>query len=204
MEQVRAFVAIGLGEELKSEVATVQRKLQDAAAKRQVRWLVRWVAPQNIHLTLKFLGEVEAARIPDLTTALQGSADNIESFTLTVRDLGCFPSTKRPNVVWAGLDGQLPSLAEFARRIEDAFSALGFPREARLFSPHLTLGRIKREARPPERAAIGATVEQLGSLDLGIIAARAVLLIRSDLNPEGPIYTTLATVQLYDPLPRPP
>jgi 2'-5' RNA ligase len=204
MERVRAFVAIGLGEELKRELVAIQRRLGEAAIKRQIRWLVRWVAPQNIHLTLKFLGEVDAARIPELTTALHGATENIESFTLTVRDLGCFPSAKRPNVIWAGLNGQLPSLVEFARRVEDAFGALGFPREARPFSPHLTLGRIKREARPPERAAIGETVEQFAAKELGIIAARAVHLIRSDLKPDGPIYSTLSTVKLHDPLPRPP
>jgi 2'-5' RNA ligase len=202
MESIRAFVAIGLGEELKRTLLAVQRQLQAAPAAR----IVRWVAPENMHLTLKFLGDVETTRVPTCTTALHQSATGLAPFRLMARGLGCFPSTSRPNVIWVGLHGEATRAMELARRIEEAFATLGFPREARPFSPHLTLGRIKREARPSDRAVIGTVVQEFPISDLGIILADAVHFIKSDLRPAGPIYTTLATVHLDDsddPLPRP-
>jgi 2'-5' RNA ligase len=200
MESIRAFVAIGLGQELKRELRMVQIKLQEESAGR----IVRWVAPENIHLTLKFLGEVDSARISDLTAALQKSTEGFAPFTLTVRGLGCFPSSRRPNVIWAGLDSQMPFAVELARRVQDTFRALGFQDEPRPFSPHLTLGRIKREVRPADRASIGAAVERYPVQEYGEVVVDALHLIRSDLRPEGPTYTTLATAHLYDSLPRPP
>ena len=200
MDSIRVFVAVALGNELKGELRAVQQKLQDLTTVR----VVRWVAPENIHLTLKFLGEVDATRQADLTAALQESASTFGPFTLTVRGLGCFPNARRPNVIWAGLDGQVPLAIELARRVEDAYHALGFARDSRPFSPHLTLGRIRREARPSDRAAIGTAVEQFPAKDHGIIVSDSVHLIRSVLTADGSIYTALATVHLYDSLPRPP
>jgi RNA 2',3'-cyclic 3'-phosphodiesterase len=204
MELVRTFAAISLDEGLKRELLQLQRRLKADTAERQLDRLVRWVAPDNIHLTLKFLGEVQADRIPALIGALETASQGLPPMTLTVRGLGCFPNSRRPSVIWAGLEGDVPALLEFERRVQEAFSGLGFPREPRAFSPHLTLGRINREARPPERAAIGQLIERLDVQGLGFIAAKEVQLFKSDLKPRGPIYSTLASVQLYDPFPGPP
>ena len=202
MESIRTFVAMELSDDLKHALQTIQHRLQDAPGAR----VARWVAPQNIHLTLKFLGEVESVRVPRLIAALQESSAGLAPFTLTARGLGCFPSTRRPNVIWVGLAGDVQHALELAQRIESACEKSGFPREARAFSPHLTIGRIKREARPVDRAAIGAAVQDFSTPDLGIIVGDAVHLIKSDLRPDGPIYTKLASIHLNtpdDPIPRP-
>jgi 2'-5' RNA ligase len=200
MESIRAFVAVGLGQELKQELRAVQLKLQEESKAR----VIRWVAPENIHLTFKFLGEVDASRMVELTGALEKSTEGFTPFALTVRGLGSFPNARHPNVIWAGLNSQVARAIELARRVEDTFGLLGFPQEPRPFSPHLTLGRIKREVRQPDRAAIGAAAERFPVRDYGVIVVDALHLIRSELRPDGPLYTSLATAHLDDSLPRPP
>jgi len=102
------------------------------------------------------------------------------------------------------LNDQVSRLIEFSRRVEEAFGDVGFAREQRPLSAHLTLGRLKRDVHPSERAAIGETVQKFRVENVGAMDARAVHLIRSELRPSGPIYSTIATVDLHDPLSRPP
>lgn len=200
LESIRLFAAIKLSEVLERELETLEEMLRSATLMRPVRW----VAPENIHLTVKFLGQVEAARIADLSAALSNSAQSVLPFTLTVRELGCFPNSMRPDVIWAGLGGQLTEAAELVRRVEETFAAIGFAREKRPFSPHLTLGRVRREARPADRAAIGSYLERIPTQDYGTITADSIHLIKSDLRPSGPVYTTISSIRLYDSIPRPP
>lgn len=200
LESIRLFAAIKLSEDLERELYALEEMLRSGTLMRPVRW----VAPENIHLTVKFLGQVEAARIPDLSAALSNSAQSVSPFTLTVRDLGCFPNFKRPDVIWAGLGGQLTEAAELVRRVEEDFAAIGFTRDTRPFSPHLTIGRVRREARPAERLAIGSYLERIPAQDYGTITADSIHLIKSDLRPSGPVYTTISSIRLYDSIPRPP
>lgn len=200
LESIRLFAAIKLSEDLEHELYALEGMLRSETLMRPVRWVV----PENIHLTVKFLGQVEAARIPDSSAALSNSAKSVSPFTLTVRGLGCFPNFKRPDVIWAGLGGQLTEAAELVRRVEEAFAAIGFTRETRPFSPHLTLGRVRREARPAERAAVGSYLERIPTQDYGTITADSIHLIKSDLRSSGPVYTTISSIRLYDSIPRPP
>ncbi len=192
VETVRAFIAIELGAELKRSLESVQIKLRDAPSARRVRW----VSPENMHLTLKFLGNIDAARIPDFSAALNRVAAQYAPFELTAHALGCFPNTRRPNVVWVGLEGNLIALTKLANDIDVACTALGVAPEERAFSPHLTLGRVSREASPADRDAIGGAIERFPRNDFGSIHADKVHLIRSDLRPGGPIYTILETAPL--------
>ncbi len=192
MEMIRAFVAVELSDELKRALRNVQAKLKDAPGAHEVRW----VTPDNMHLPLKFLGDTAAARVPEFTAAFQQAVAGITPFDLTAHALGCFPNVRRPNVIWVGLEGDLSRLMELAKRIDDACARLGVPREERPFSPHLTLGRIRREARPADRAELGAAVEKFPRADYGPIHADAVHFIQSDLRPSGPVYTNLTTIQL--------
>lgn len=192
MDEIRLFIAIELNEGLRGELNRAQKQLQDERGMR----MVRWVAPENIHLTLKFLGNVERGRVPELTAALVRAAKDSAPFELTTRGLGCFPNVRRPNNVWVGLEGDVPSAALLARRIETEFGALGFAQEAHGFTPHLTLGRVKREASNSDRAAVGETVKRFPGTTYGVIHADRVCLIASDLRPSGPIYNILGRAEL--------
>jgi 2'-5' RNA ligase len=192
VESIRAFIAVELTDDLRRALRSMQRQLQTAPGASAVRW----VAPENIHLTLKFLGNMDAARVTELSAALQTAVAGAAPFTLALRGLGCFPNTRRPNVIWVGVEGAVGEVAALAVRIEQAAAALGYPLEDRPFSPHLTVGRIKREARSDDRAVIGRAVESFPATELGVLRAEDVRLIKSDLRPDGPLYTTLATAPL--------
>lgn len=194
-DPLRLFIAVELNEALRKELKLAQKRLQDEFRRRAVaEHLIRWVAPQNIHLTLKFLGNVRRIQIPPLTTALERAANPLAPFELTARGLGCFPSTHRPNNVWVGLAGDLDTAALLVRRIEKECAELGWERDRHGFTPHLTLGRVKQDASNAERAALGGIIKTFPEAIFGTVYADAVQLIASDLQPTGPVYTTVARV----------
>lgn len=147
---------------------------------------VKWVRPEGIHLTLKFLGDVEAAQESELRAALRAAAGETSgeprSITLHIEGFGVFPDLRRPRVVWAGVAPD-PALELLQHRVEQAFAPLGFPTEARAFRPHVTLGRAAREARPRDFAGLEET---LGALTFADTVGVADLdLMRSTLQPSG-------------------
>ena len=191
-EVIRTFIAIELTEDLQRALADVQAQFKRNRAARSVRW----VAPENIHITLKFLGDVDADRMSDLRGALGDACVGIAPFTLTLGGAGVFPNTHRPNVVWIGARGQIEVATRLAQRIDDACAALGFVREERLFAPHLTLGRVKRDASPSERQLIGALMENAKIGVLGEVRVERVSVMKSELKPTGSVYARLAMCQL--------
>lgn len=191
-EPLRLFIAIELNDALRLELGRLEDELRDASATQ----VVRWVDPKNIHLTLKFLGNIDGMRVDSLTAALERAADGVAPFILTAQGLGAFPNTQRPNNIWVGLSGDTGSAALLARRIDDECAQEGFARDERGFNPHLTLGRVKRETSNTERAAVGETVQQVPKTTYGTIQADAIHLISSDLRPTGPVYRTLAKISL--------
>ncbi len=193
MGPLRLFIALELDDTLRRNLKRVQTQFQDAKNCGAVsREIVRWVAPQNIHLTLKFLGNTNSDRVPALKNALERIAHNTAPFQLNARGLGCFPNTRRPNNVWVGLDGALDRAVLLAQHIEQECATLGFERDERGFTPHLTLGRVQRDAANGQRAALGECIKTFPRADYGSIDARAVFLISSDLRPGGPIYTIVS------------
>jgi 2'-5' RNA ligase len=155
---------------------------------------VRPVAEDNLHVTLKFLGDTDAALVPTVAEALRESVADRGPFTLRLVGLGAFPHPGRPSVVWAGIeegDGQA-ALGEIAAALETALEPHGFPREQKKYHPHLTLARIKFKP-PPELAGL---FDQHAATDFGTETVTQVTLYQSDLRPEGPHYTPLATVEL--------
>ncbi len=184
---IRCFVAIRLDPALRPAAARIQAELG------RTRVAVKWVEPENLHLTLKFLGEVPARQTDRIVAVLEQACRGQAPFELELAGLGAFPGARAPRVVWIGVRDGLAALAALAGRVEDALVALGFEREARPFSAHLTLGRI----REPERARpLGRALEAGGPAVLGRMAADAVWLMRSDLRPAGPVYTSLARLAL--------
>jgi 2'-5' RNA ligase len=192
MAIIRAFIAIELDDTLKTAMDKVQRRLRAEP----ISGFVRWVAPTSIHLTLKFLGDMESARVPPVLSAMQTACAGIPPFELAVRGAGCFPNVQRPNVIWAGLVGQIPVATQLAQRIEEECAKLEFEPEDRPFSPHLTLGRVKREAGATERHQLGEMVRRLDIGQVGTIRADTVHLVRSELRPLGSVYTSLGIVKL--------
>ncbi len=191
-DYLRLFVAIEPSATLQASLRALQAELKQLAEGRAVRF----VAPQNIHLTFKFLGNTEKGLVPLLAPALERSVQNVPSFRLMARGLGCFPNMNRPNNLWVGLEGDLESAALLAHNIEIEFAKVGIPRDTRAFAPHLTLGRIKRDADPADRIAVGEWVKSKPPMDYGALDADTIHLIASDLQPNGPIYTILKQVSL--------
>jgi 2'-5' RNA ligase len=193
-EQIRTFVAVELGQPQRAAMD----KVQDALKRERAGRYVRWVAPEGIHLTLKFLGGVDASRMAELQAALIEACRGIPPFRLTISGVGAFPNTRRPRVVWVGLEGDTATAAQLAEQIEAAFAKLGFPREERPFSPHLTIGRIKRDSSPSDQQFAGEMVAQAQVGELGEVKARQVSIMKSDLRPTGSIYTQLYAVDLKE------
>jgi 2'-5' RNA ligase len=191
-ENIRTFIAVELAEAHHRALRDLQLRFKRAPAAS----FVRWVAPESIHLTLKFLGDVDANAMPALSNAVAATCVGIEPFELSIAGAGAFPNTRHPNVVWVGLGGQVERAALLARRIEDACAALGMPRDDRPFSPHLTLGRVKREAKPGDRQMVGELIDRAAIGDLGLLRVDRVSFMKSELRPTGSIYTRLAAVEL--------
>jgi 2'-5' RNA ligase len=190
MDTVRAFIAI----ELDKRLCTKLGELQDRLRADVPPGLVRWVRPEGMHLTLKFLGDVPAVQVSEIAQAVQQASAKHASFVCTVSGLGCFPNTARPRVVWVGIEEPGGTLLALQRDVDHAVSALGFAPEQRRFHPHLTLGRVKSHDREAV-AALGEYVSR-ARVNLGSIQANAVHLMRSDLLPGGAVYTALSVSDL--------
>jgi 2'-5' RNA ligase len=153
---------------------------------------IRWVAVQSIHLTLKFLGEVDPQIIAKLAESLTDATQSQASFGLRLRGLGCFPNPANPRVVWCGIDGEVERLSGLQQSVEAACASLGFAPENRPFHPHLTLGRVngKRNLRP-----LMDCIKMGSDLESGFISDHFNI-YRSVLKPQGAVYTVLDTIEL--------
>lgn len=187
MEKIRLFIAIDIPGTLKSGLQNVQKQLKTATPH------VKWVTPENLHLTLKFLGDTPKDECTNLKRVLQEMGLAHDPFTLALNGLGTFPKGGRPKVVWAGVRGQVEVLRLLQADIEGKLEKLGYPRENRPYSPHLTLGR------PKQLGDLGNLVEQVKdqqSLTLGEWRVSSLNLMQSILRPSGPLYTVLAAIPL--------
>jgi 2'-5' RNA ligase len=182
-EMIRTFIAIELPPAVRQALDRIQERLK------RERLAVRWVAPEKIHLTLKFLGEIptEQAAAVGETCALVATA--AQPFELEAVGLGAFPNPRRPRNLWVGLAGDLEPLGQLQADLEGALAELGFPPEGRPFHPHLTLGRTQRRARPDEIRRLGQAVSSSKIPSLGRWQVKQIVVMRSDLRPQGPLYT---------------
>ena len=195
---LRAFIAIKLSDELKRQISELQAELRQRAP--DLRG-VSWVQPEGIHLTLRFLGDIEESQIKSLQEVLQAAACSVGPFSLVARGLGAFPTAERVRVLWIGLSGTSGEQAgadtgtEALHTLQAATEAgvvkVGFPREERAFTPHLTLARVREAgAAGPLAALVLAERERL----IGKFTAGSLALIKSELRPKGAIYTSLVEV----------
>lgn len=184
MEAVRTFICLQLPDFARDRLASTQQRLRESGAP------VRWVKPQNIHLTLKFLGSVPAERLRDVVQAVQRAAVPAPPIPLELTALGCFPDRRAPRVIWAGLK-QLPEeLGGLQQRVEKELVAVGFLPESRPFSPHFTLGRV-RSGRNVRKLMAAMKEERLESLRF---EAAEVVVMASRLHPSGALYTPVSHI----------
>lgn len=191
MSVIRAFIAISLSEEiyqgLEQIIAGLKDKLPDTP--------LRWVPARNIHLTIKFLGNVSLANLEILKRSLQSEASQHSTFEVSVGRFGAFPSVQRPRVLWIGVGASKP-LQAIQSGIENETARLGYPKEERPFSPHLTLARIARNASPQDVKSISQVIKGYEVGFLGAFRVDEVHLYRSDLSQSGAVYTRLFSVRL--------
>lgn len=191
MEQLRCFIAIELPPEIRAELAALLGRLRAGRYS-----FARWVNPEGIHLTLKFLGEVPAARLPEITGAISRASRGKSPFSLHLGGLGAFPGWQRPRVVWIGIEGDTAKLIALQQAIETTVSPLGFTTEPRSFTPHLTLARLREIPSAEERQQFAQQVSGAKPSSPLPFIVKDLALMRSQLAPSGAIYSRLATIEL--------
>jgi RNA 2',3'-cyclic 3'-phosphodiesterase len=184
---IRCFLAIDLPDSLRPQLALVQGELKRSDAD------VRWVQVGNIHLTLKFFGNLPDAEVDPVARAALEVARQQAPLQLQVTQAGAFPSVRSPRVVWLGLGGDLIPLAQMYHKLEKAFTVLGHLPEGRPFNPHLTLGRVKS---PQNRQRLARLLETLPPLNWPPFQVSELILFKSTLTPQGSIYTPLQVIPL--------
>ncbi|MDE2803151.1 MAG: RNA 2',3'-cyclic phosphodiesterase [Chloroflexota bacterium] len=190
-EQLRLFVAVTLPAEARDVLAGVIARLRAAELRG-----VRTVAPEGVHITLKFLGNVDAVRVPALSDALDAAAAAAAPFALALEGVGAFPAAGAPRVLWAGVTGETEALAALARHVDEECSGLGFPRERRAFSPHLTIARLRDTATVEDRRQAAEALTAVGLERSDGFRVDEVHLIKSTLTPLGAVYESMHTTRL--------
>lgn len=183
---MRTFIAVELPENIKKRIEEVQNPLKKTDS------FVSWVKPGNVHVTLKFLGEVTENRLEEIYSGTVKALSGARSFNLRLKNLGCFPNLTRPRVVWVGVDKGEEKLSEMQKRIEEELYKVGFPKEERKFSAHLTIGRVKSPKN------IEKLVELIEKTDFETeeVKVKEVMVMKSQLHPLGAIYTPMKKINL--------
>lgn len=186
---MRLFVAVHLPQEIRERLALVQERLRRAQAD------VSWVKPANLHITLKFLGETEPKRLERIGPVLAEAARNVTPFSLAVAGVGAFGG-RIPRVVWVGVREGTAPLEALAGAVESGLARLGFPKEKRGFTAHFTLGRVRS---PRNAEALLAAIRDEPTEPLGTVLVERFVLMQSELDPGGSIYTALERFPLDQP-----
>lgn len=190
-ETIRAFIAAGLSEQAKAVLARAIWEMEGRGLTG-----VRWVKPDGMHLTLKFLGDITSEMAERVIGALRLACSETRPFALALSRTGAFPSLSSPRVLWVGLTGDLEPLGALQERIELGLERLGFEREGRGFSPHVTLGRVREGVRPEERRRIAEVLAHVSVSGVAPWRVASVDLMRSTLTAAGAVYDRLAEVRL--------
>ena len=183
---IRCFVAAELDENIRKQLAQLQDRLRRKLPPDTTS--IKWVKPENIHLTLKFLGEVDDNIIPDICSAVSEAVRCFNPFDSEIADCGCFGSSSSARVLWVGINEGQDKLTDLARAVDKALATLDFPRERRKFSGHLTLGRIRSSK---SGRLVHDVVQNLEPIQLGTQTISQLTVFQSELTRSGPIYTAL-------------
>jgi 2'-5' RNA ligase len=186
-EKIRAFIAISLPESVLQAMGQAQQTLGRLGRG------IRWVRKEGIHLTLKFLGDVDRDDVERIQIAMERATEEASPFVLTGQGTGVFPDLRRPRVIWMGLSGDLQRLFAHQANLETLLDDLGFPKDKRPFKGHLTLGRVKGHLDATE---LREALEGLAGFQTDAFTVQSVALFQSTLRPHGAVYTKLAEVPL--------
>ncbi len=184
-ETFRAFIAVDLPESVHSFLSQAQEALK------LYGFRVKWVRPQNIHLTLKFLGNTDGADIDKIVAAMALATKDCAVVSLAAKGIGVFPDIRRPRVIWAGLSGQLEILQDIQQTLDGHLADLGFPKETRGFKAHLTLGRVKGKIACDR---LKAAIVKLKGIESKSFVVNRIILFKSELRPSGAVYTQVQGV----------
>jgi 2'-5' RNA ligase len=188
---LRLFVACELPPEMKAALASLQEALRKKGAPR-----LRWVRPEGIHLTLKFLGAVPQNKVAAICEALAPTVQGMPPLALSLAEVGTFGDRRGPRVVWVSMQGDLEPLARLQQRIEKALEPLGFPPEGRAFSPHLTLARVPDDVGSGERQTLRELAKATSAPTAPPVTIRELSLMRSILGPGGAVYERVVAFPL--------
>jgi RNA 2',3'-cyclic 3'-phosphodiesterase len=186
---MRTFIAIELPQEIKDSLSKLQDELKAHGAD------VKWVEPKNIHLTLKFLGEIDNKQSEKISEIISRVARDNNSFQAAISSLGAFPKIDHPRVIWAGIDAGDKELKIIAERLEDEISLLGIPKEERAFSSHITIARVRSPSNRDKLVQDLKTKTELDGKKLEFSVTK-ITLFKSTLTPKGPLYEPLKETSL--------
>ncbi|GAB4422710.1 MAG: RNA 2',3'-cyclic phosphodiesterase [Anaerolineales bacterium] len=191
MSSLRTFIALDIPAHTQTQITKQTATLQRLSG-------VRWIPTGNLHLTLKFLGDVTPAKIDTVAQSLSDLAARVQVFEIHITGLGTFPNIRNPRIIWIGI--QAPqTLQTLHRGLETATTKLGFPPEKRSFNPHLTIGRVKRHISPEEVKNLQAALSNTDIGQIETISVNALHIYKSDLKPTGAVYTKLYSTPLSNP-----
>ncbi|MBN1152271.1 MAG: RNA 2',3'-cyclic phosphodiesterase [Dehalococcoidia bacterium] len=191
-ETIRTFIAIELPDDVKRGLGRTIFLLRERVATSDIKW----VPANNIHVTLKFLGDVPASRIEEIRNTLEVVCSAACPMNLKVGGLGAFPSSRAPRIVWAGLQGDVAPLVALARTIDEALYRIGYAREARAFAPHLTLARVRQEATQRTLSALSRAIIHTSPAVQSAFATSSIAVMRSQLTSTGAVYSRIAGLPL--------
>ena len=188
---MRTFLAINIPDRIENQLQATIRRMEDFVPAQAVRW----VRPNSAHLTLKFLGEIKPEFIGQIEAVVSPLVQGLKPMNLSVGGVGVFPNLKRPRVLWVGVEDQADSLRSLRNQLQESFEEYGFEAERRRFTPHLTLGRVKRGTSTGTMHQITQSLAEFELGVLGVIKAEALILFESKLSPQGASYRALRTFE---------
>jgi 2'-5' RNA ligase len=183
---IRCFISINLDEYTQKKVGDIIDVLNKYEAD------IKWVNPENLHLTLKFLGNTPEERLNLIKEALENVASKYHPFYTKIKGMGVFPNKRYPRVLWVGVENK-EILIEIQRQVETEMSFIGYKKEQKEFSPHVTIGRARSSFRVQN---VLECLDSYKDYDFGILCVKNIYIMRSDLNPKGPKYTKLYEISL--------
>lgn len=184
---IRTFIAVEISDPMRRKIA------RDMAIMKETAPLIQWAHPENLHLTLKFLGDVKENDLEELFDAVADAVENFEPFTIELRGVGAFPNWRYPRVVWAGTAEGSQEAKELAGEVEAACVGVGYERERRAWRPHLTLGRVKEPGHAQGLPEVAGMMEEKS---FGLIDVDEVVVFMSSLRRTGPVYSPMARFSL--------
>ena len=179
--KIRSFLAFELPPDIKSIVERVSREVRTSPLE------ASWGKPENIHLTVVFLGNIETEEIEAVGETVKGVCMGYRPFQISLKPMGCFPNSRNPRVLWLGLDGDLERMSRFRDGLQHGLKSFGIKEEERPFRPHLTLGRFRKPARM--EAQLNHLMSCYRDLTSPVCSLHELILFKSDLKPGGAVYT---------------